>query len=548
MQEEIRKLQDEIEAMHEELVQAQSANAAKNTFIANISHEIRTPMNAILGFSELLLQMDCSDEVNNYANDIKRASKNLLAIINDLLDISKIESGMLTLQPVNYYTHYLFTDVESVVSVPIMNKGLEFRTHINPELPSQLYGDIVRVRQVLINILNNAVKFTREGYIDLTADFKPAGADHIMLVFTIRDTGIGIRKEDMEVIFDKFRQVDEKANRGIEGTGLGLSISRQLVQLMGGDITVESEYGSGTTFTITLEQKVVDYQKLSTYVLTQTPDTEEKHLRFYAPSAKILVVDDNAVNLRIFAGLLKHYQIEADTADSGEKAIEMARGKEYDLIYMDHMMPGMDGIEAQKAIRTLSDHYRDGSIVAVSAHAIRGIRDKYLEAGFTDYLSKPIEVANLEQSLKACLSEQIIIEEAETERDKVPEIDFEIKGVDVFSGLLKSDNDLDDYFDILTIFYECGEDKIRELRDFAEQNDIAAYAISVHALKSVAANIGAHQLYTMAKIHELAAKNKQEVFVKGNVDALLDLYRTILSNIGAVLLEKGIITEGANHD
>ncbi len=208
MQEEIRKLQDEIEAMHEELVQAQSANAAKNTFIANISHEIRTPMNAILGFSELLLQMDCSDEVNNYANDIKRASKNLLAIINDLLDISKIESGMLALQPVNYYTHYLFTDVESVVSVPIMNKGLEFRTHINPELPSQLYGDIVRVRQVLINILNNAVKFTREGYIDLTADFKPAGADHIMLVFTIRDTGIGIRKEDMEVIFDKFRQVD----------------------------------------------------------------------------------------------------------------------------------------------------------------------------------------------------------------------------------------------------------------------------------------------------------------------------------------------------
>ena len=163
-------------------------------------------------------------------------------------------------------------------------------------------------------------------------------------------------------------------------------------------------------------------------------------------------------------------------------------------------------------------------------------------------MSKPIEVANLEQSLKACLSEQIIIEEAESERDKVPEIDFEIKGVDVFSGLLKSDNDLDDYFDILTIFYECGEDKIRELRDFAEQNDIAAYAISVHALKSVAANIGAHQLYTMAKIHELAAKNKQGVFVKGNVDALLDLYRTILSNIGAVLLEKGIITEGANHD
>ncbi len=549
LQEENRALLKQIEEMRKELADAQTANESKNTFIANISHEIRTPMNAILGFSELILQLDASREVDNYANDIKRASKNLLAIINDLLDISKIESGKLTLNPEKYFTHYLFTDVESVVSVPIMNKGLEFHTHINPELPSQLYGDIVRVRQVLINIVNNAVKFTREGYVELSADYQWVDElngqpveDMIMLIFKIKDTGIGIRKEDQEAIFDKFRQVDAKANRGIEGTGLGLSICRQLVHLMNGEIEVESEYGEGTTFTIRICQKVIDKQKLSTYVLTQVPQEMTDHVRFYAPAASVLIVDDNAVNLRIFSGLLKHYQIEADMADSGPEAIKKAWDKHYDVIYMDHMMPEMDGVEAQQKIRLIDDYYKTSPIIAVSANAIRGVKDKYLEAGFNDYLSKPIEVINLEESLKTFLRADMIIEETESEKERPPEIDFEIQGVDVFSGLLKCDNNLDDYFDILEIFYECGPDKIAELRGFAEREDIASYAISVHALKSVASNIGAHQLFTMAKIHELAAKNKQEDFVKKNADHLLALYEEILINIGTVLKEKGILS------
>ena len=540
---EMSLLTDSINEMAETLYDAQSANESKNSFIANISHEIRTPMNAILGFSELILQINPSDEIGNYANDIKRASNNLLAIINDLLDISKIESGKLELNPVGYYTHYLFTDVESVVSIPIMNKGLEWRTHINPGLPSKMHGDIVRIRQVLINVVNNAVKFTREGYVEFSADFEMLedDPDSVMLIFKIKDTGIGMHEEDLKVIFDKFKQVDTAANRGIEGTGLGLSISRQLVQLMGGDIEVSSEYGHGTTFTIRIIQKVLDSKKLSSYVLTQKNEEEKSRRHFYAPGAKILAVDDNSVNLRIFSGLLKHYQIEVDIADSGQMAIDMAQEKEYNIIFMDHMMPEMDGAEAQRRIRKLNDYYKDGVIIAVSANAIRGVRDKYIEVGFTDYLSKPIEAAKLEQSLLSYLTADMIIEEVEQEKEEVPEIDFEIKGVDVFSGVLKCDNNLQDYLDILKIFYECGPMKLNELNSMAEREDIAGYAISVHALKSVAANIGAHKLFTMAKIHELAAKSGNGAFVTGNYEALLEEYDYILNNIGNLLKEKSLI-------
>ena len=540
---EIALLTDAVNEMAERLYDAKSANESKDSFIANISHEIRTPMNAILGFSELILQIESFGEIGGYASDIKRASNNLLAIINDLLDISKIESGKLELNPVGYYTHYLFTDVESVVSIPIMNKGLEWRTHINPELPSKLYGDIVRIRQILINVVNNAVKFTREGYVEFTADYMPVEGvdDAVILIFKIKDTGIGMHEEDLKVIFDKFKQVDAKTNRDIEGTGLGLSISRQLVQLMDGDIEVSSEYGHGTTFEIKILQKVLDNRKLSSYVLTQKQEEEKGRRHFYAPSAKILAVDDNAVNLRIFSGLLKHYQIEVDIADSGSMSVDLAREKNYDIIFMDHMMPEMDGVEAQQKIRGLNDYYKDSPIVAVSANAIRGVRDKYIESGFTDYLSKPIEAVRLKESLISFLPKNMIIEEVEQVKEEPPEIDFEIKGVDVFTGVLKCDNNLADYLDILKIFYECGPMKLNELNSMVEREDISGYAISVHALKSVAANIGAHKLFTMSKIHELAAKSGNSDFVKSNYEMLLEEYDMILNNVGALLKEKSLI-------
>lgn len=526
---------DELLKKIEELTEA---NRSKNAFIANISHEIRTPMNAITGFAELLLQLDASDEVNEYASEIKSASINLLAIINDLLDISKIESGHMELVPVPYYLHYLFTDIESVMSIPTQKKGIDFRINASPELPSQLYGDIVRIRQILTNLCNNAVKFTKEGYVELSATFTEGDEpDMIVMEFRIRDTGIGIRKDDLDLIFEKFRQVDMRLNRNVEGSGLGLSICRQLISLMDGTIEVDSVYGEGTTFTVRIPQRVMNRNKLSNYLVVHKQE-EKKKTALYAPSAKILVVDDNPVNLKILKGLLMHYEIEADTVDSGEGAVEMAGSKTYDLILMDHMMPGMNGEEALNAIHALTDKDRANvPIVAVTANAIRGIRDEFMRKGFTDYLSKPVETDKLEQILKENLAPNLFVALEEEEEEVQEDLDLEIKGIDIDTGLTKCDGNVKDYIDILGIFTEYGPDKATEIESFAKSGDYENYIIAVHSLKSVAANIGAHQLYTMAKIHEFAGKSENTGFVDMNYPKLVSLYRDIINNIETSLAE-----------
>ena len=513
-----------------------AANRSKNAFIANISHEIRTPMNAITGFAELLLQLDASEEVNEYAQEIKSASNNLLAIINDLLDISKIESGRMELVPVPYYLHYLFTDIESVISIPARKKGIEFRVNANPELPSQLYGDIVRIRQILTNICNNAVKFTNEGYVELSATFEEGeDPDSAILKFDIRDTGIGIRKDDLELIFDKFRQVDMRLNRNVEGSGLGLSICRQLVSLMDGTLSVDSVYGEGTHFSVSIPQKIMDRKKLSNYLIHHKQEEKKKSV-IYAPSAKVLVVDDNPVNIKILRGLLLHYEIDADTALSGKESVEKAAASTYDLILMDHMMPEMDGEEALKAIRALPDKDRANvPVIAVTANAIRGMRDEYLRKGFTDYLSKPVETPKIEQILKDHLAPNLLVALEEEEEEEQTELDIEIKGLDVDTGLTKCDGDAKEYIEILEIFTEYGPDKAKEIEDFADAKDYGNYVIAVHSLKSVAANIGAHQLFTMAKIHEFAGKSGNTDFIDANHKKLTDLYRCIIDNIQTAL-------------
>ena len=516
-----------------------AANRSKNAFIANISHEIRTPMNAITGFAELLLQLNASDEVNEYASEIKSASNNLLAIINDLLDISKIESGHMELVPVPYYLHYLFTDIESVMSIPTMKKGIGFHINANPELPSQLYGDIVRIRQILTNICNNAVKFTNEGYVELSATFEDCDdPDSIMLKFEVKDTGIGIRKDDLDLIFDKFRQVDMRLNRNVEGSGLGLSICRQLVDLMDGTLSVDSVYGEGTTFTICIPQKVIDRKKLSNYLVYHKQE-EKKRSVIYAPSARVLVVDDNEVNIKILRGLLLHYEIDADTALSGEESVKKASENTYDLILMDHMMPGMDGEEALKEIRKIKDKDRAGvPVIAVTANAIRGMRDEYLRKGFDDYLSKPVETPKIEQILKDHLAPNLFVALEEEETEEETSLDMEIKGVDVDTGLIKCDGNAKEYIEILEIFTEYGPDKASEIEKLAADHDYENYVINVHSLKSVAANIGAHQLFTMAKIHEFAGKSGNTGFVDANYEKLVALYRGIIDNINTALAQR----------
>ena len=531
-----RKETPDNEELLKKIEELTEANRSKNAFIANISHEIRTPMNAIIGYAELLLQLGESEKVDEYAGEIKSASANLLSIINDLLDISKIESGKMELVPVPYYLHYLFTDIESVISIAAKKKGIDFRVNASPELPSKLYGDIVRIRQILTNICNNAVKFTNEGYVELSATYeKGDDDDSIVLKFEIKDTGIGIRKEDLELIFDKFRQVDMRLNRNVEGSGLGLSICRQLTELMNGTIAVRSEYGKGTCFAVYIPQKVLDSNKLSNYLVYHKQE-EKKRSVIYAPSARVLVVDDNNVNLKILRGLLLHYEIDADTAESGEEAVRKASENAYDIIFMDHMMPGMDGEEALHAIRALPDADKANMpVIAVTANAIRGMRDEYISKGFTDYLSKPVETPKIELILKEHLPKNLIVTIEEDEPAGQDELDIEIKGIDIDAGLSKCDRIAKDYLEILDIFAEYGPDKATEIESFAAAGDYDNYVIAVHALKSVAANIGAHQLFTMAKVHEFAGKSGNTGFIDSNCDKLVTLYRDVIGNIRETL-------------
>lgn len=542
------RTKDELLHAIEEL---EEANQSKNAFIANISHEVRTPMNAILGFSELILQLDESEKVNEYAKEIKSASNNLLAIINDLLDISKIESGRMELVPVPYYLHYLFTDIESVMSIPAGKKGIEFRLKVNPELPSQLYGDIVRIRQVLTNLCNNAVKFTNEGYVELSATYtqgcgkeifeKKYGHDPLVsledvitIEFRVKDSGIGIREEDLELIFDKFRQVDMRTNRNVEGSGLGLAICKQLVELMSGELSVESTYGEGTTFIVKIPQKVIDGNKLSNYLATHKQEEQKKKTYLYAPGARLLVVDDNPVNVKILKGLLIHYEIDADTALSGQEAVDKVKEHEYDMIFMDHMMPQMSGDEALDIIRRIPGREKS-VVVAVTANAIRGMRDEFIKMGFDDYLSKPVETSKIEEILKAHLPSNLFIHGEKEDNKEQIELNVVIDGVDIDAGLIKSDNNVRDYVDILEIFTEYGPEKAKELESLVRAQDYTGYTIAVHSLKSVAANIGANQLCAMAQIHEMAGKQGQSAFIDQNYIKLKSMYETIVSNIEVAL-------------
>ena len=519
---------------------ANSEMERTESYVANVSHEIRTPMNAILGFSELILGSDDMDEIKLYAKDIKRASNNLLSIINDLLDISKIESGKLEITETSYYLYSLLNDVENIISIPIHNKGLEFRTHYDPETPGRLLGDETRIRQVLINIINNAIKFTREGYVEVSLDYSYVTDDIVTLTFRVKDSGIGIKPEDIDKVFDKYKQVDTSVNQGIEGTGLGLPISAKIAQLMGGDIKVESVYGQGTTFVITIVQKVVEKQKLSSYVFNKKEREDDDSYYLYAPSAKVLVVDDNEVNLRIMKGLLKHYQIEPDLALSGFEALDLIDKNSYDIIFMDHMMPKMDGIETLARIRALEDiDKRESIVVALSANAVVGAREMFLEKGFDDFISKPIEKVRIEETFKLWLPDGYVIEGHTDTKDGAAEVDFEIKGIDVFSGLMNCDNNLDDYLDILKIVYECSDDKIKQLYDSVSTNDYESYTIEVHALKSVAANIGAHKLSMIARLHEMAGKNGNLEFILENYESLIKVFRELLVNVKDLLVEKG---------
>lgn len=380
--------------------QADASNIAKSAFLANMSHEIRTPLNAIIGLSELLLKNGNLGENREPVEDIRSSSNNLLATINDVLDISRIESNKMELLPSNYLLSDLLRDVYLIIETLTKQKGLDLIFNVSPDIPNSLYGDIVRIRGILVNILNNAVKYTRKGSIIVTVTSDPEPESEVTLRFSVKDTGIGIKPENIGSLFTAFSRFDSDANKDIEGTGLGLSIVKGYLDLMDGHVDVESVYGEGSTFTVIFPQKIVSPLKIGNIALTSQHTSKPSSISDISfPGVKVLAVDDNRVNLKVITKCLQAYKMDVTAAGDGISAISLCKDNSYDLILMDQMMPEMSGVEAMKAIREISSEYAQGGhckIIVLTANAISGVKDKLIKDGFDDYLSKPINFKEME--------------------------------------------------------------------------------------------------------------------------------------------------------
>ena len=533
-----------IEKVDEMRKKAENANRAKSDFLANMSHEIRTPMNAVVGMSELILEESRGRKVYDYARDIKSAALNLLSIINGILDLSKVEAGKMQLVEEPYYLQIFVKDMESLIRVAAAQNGLQLKVNLAEDIPCQLIGDEGRIRQILINILNNAIKFTKKGYVKLEVSGEQTSENYVRLTFIVEDTGIGIREEDIKTIFEAFAQLDMSRNRKKEGTGLGLAITQRLVQLMQGDIQVESEYGKGTKFTIHITQKIADHRLIREVPMTQEEIENTDTRMFRAPKYKVLVVDDNKINRTVATTMLQLYNFYIDEADSGSVAIELAKENKYDMILMDHMMPEMDGVEAVQHIRTeCGSNGRTAVIVALTANAIQGAREMYLENGFQDFLSKPFERVELHAMLNKWVPDNYkeYQEDHHVEADKITEDDMAeifMEGVNVRKAVSNKNTNIEGYMNLLDLFFEDGKDKVKYLEKLVHQEDWKNYMIEAHALKSAAINIGAEDLSEEAKEHEMAVKTGDIYFVKAKYQNLIVDYQCVLKEIERVLQKK----------
>ena len=375
---------------------ARVANEAKSNFLSNMSHEIRTPINAINGMTEMILRESNQPEVLEYANDVKSSSNMLLALVNDVLDFSKIEAGKMELNIVNYNLRNVLHDVEIMMRTRAEEKGLVLEIKKDLSTPNNLVGDDFRIKQILINLVSNAVKYTDKGSVTVSVKYNKLTEDQIELVVSVKDTGRGIKEESLPVLFDSFKRLDEAKNVGIEGTGLGLSITRQFVDLMGGSIDVTSVYTKGSEFVVKIPQRVIDSTTLGDVENEQVGVTKEYNEQFVLPGFKILVVDDTRMNLKVFSALFKKTQIEIDTASSGAEAIEKCHNKKYNMIFMDSMMPEMDGIQCYEALlKDDANLNKNVPVIMLTANAVSGMREMYLEHGFADYIAKPFRMAEV---------------------------------------------------------------------------------------------------------------------------------------------------------
>lgn len=549
---------------------AEESSRAKSVFLSTMSHEIRTPINAVLGMNEMIiraasnknLNLDILTQIKDYAGNVERAGKNLLSIINDILDFSKIEAGKMEVIPANYKLSSVLNDVANMIMFRAHEKGLDFTIDVDGDLPDDLFGDEVRIKQALTNVLSNAVKYTNDGSVSFSVrgekifsekNEKNEKNNEICMIFSVADTGVGIKQEDIAKLFDKFERMDLSKNKTVEGTGLGLAITKNLLELMNGDISVESEYGKGSIFTITIPQKIISDEKIGNFreKFENAIKRAEYRESFIAPEARILVVDDTEMNLTVVKGLLEKTEIHIDTVLSGADALNMTKRIKYDLILMDQMMPNMSGTETLQNIKNQKGGLNiDTPVICLTADAIMGAREKYLEQGFIDYLSKPIEGIYLEKTLiKYLPADKITVQhvsEGENTNDikhepselekfykKVPDLNFD--------NAVKVCSNEDILGKTLKQFYISSEENIADIQRFFNEKDYRNYTIKVHALKSSARLIGADALSQEAMYlencgNDLTEANLNEIDTR--TPPLLDEYKKLRTALSELYQEK----------
>ncbi len=533
----IEKLEQEKE-LKSNLEIANAANKAKSSFLSNMSHEIRTPINAVLGFDEMILRAATTPEIREYAENIQSAGKNLLSLINDILDFSKIEAGKMEIIEADYELSSVINDLINMISFRAKEKNLALNVEVDEGLPHLLRGDEIRLKQCILNILTNAVKYTNVGSVTMRIGGTVENGC-LNLEVHVADTGIGIKTEDKKKLFTAFQRIEEERNRTIEGTGLGMNIVQQLLHLMGSTLNVDSEYGKGSDFWFVVRQSIVDAAPIGQFsqkykVALQSCACYRES--FHAPDAEILVVDDTKLNLTVFCDLLKDTQMKIDTATSGEETLELVAQKKYDILFIDHRMPGMDGIETLHAMQRLEANLnKETPCIALTANAISGAKEMYLSEGFSDYFTKPIDSAKLEKLLVTYLPPEKVelycAEEAPPSAQNDGAAEFAgVDGIDAHAALANCGT-AGTLRTALTEFAGAIDEKSAAIEQFAAAKDFRNYTVLVHALKSTSRLIGATELSEKAAYLEHCGDTQDDEQIQSLTPALLLLYRSYKQNL-----------------
>ena len=546
-----RKLIETMDELEKAKQDAWHANQVKTDFLANMSHEIRTPINSVLGFDEMILRESNEEETLKYASNIKESGQTLLSLVNDILDLSKIEAGKMEIIPEEYDMVDMVSNLINMISPKAMEKGLKLNIDVDSKIPRKLYGDDVRITQVLTNLLTNAVKYTETGEVTLQIKAEKPENNNVHLLYRVKDTGVGIKEENTAILFSEFSRIEDSNAHKIEGTGLGLPISMKCLNLMDSSLEVKSKYGEGSVFNFFLNQKVMDAEPIGDFEAARKDAVEKVNVYredFQAPDARILVVDDVEMNLKVFKGLLNKSLMVIDTATSGEESIEMARTFNYDMIFMDHQMPHMDGIETLEKI--ISDRIIDiekTPVIAITANAISGAREMYLEKGFSDYLTKPVTGWGLSEMLRKWLPAEKI-QETNTSDSKQsptdsnaeqPVQDFEDAdlsrlakaGVDVKTGLSFTSGDKDFYLELVSDYINEYDERSVSLDKYYSEKNWKDYEIIVHSLKSISKTLGLNSLSEEALELEMAAKNNSIDKIESNHAVLMEHYKAAIDSI-----------------